>query len=182
MILLSIAVEKEGPEVSNPSRLLSLIVMIGTKGRCAKTLLALLAFLGLAAGMAASVAPAEAADPALRCALDKRKAALKKMSAINACFRERPQLGNPIPNPTCLDDASETFRKAFQRIEARGGCLPETGDADVVEDFIDESGLRLVLLLQGACQPAGAVCGGGNPLCCTGLVCTGVIGHPPSCN
>jgi len=163
-----------------------------------KTLLAPFALVGLAAGIAASAAPAQAsADtriveietagiaalvPGHECALAKRKAALRRLSAINACYKRPPQLGNQQPNPMCLTKADQRFQRDFLRIEANGACVPATGDAAAVESLVDECAVGLVILLPGTCQAAGSSCGGSNPPCCTGLVCSGAIGQSPRCN
>ena len=137
------------------------------------------AAVGLALGIAASAAPAHAAlAPSSRCAVAKRKAAVKRLRAIDACFAKPPQ----PPDPECLAKADGKFQREFLSIEARGGCVPETGDAPGVGHLVDQCEAALVQVLPGTCLAAGSECGGLGAFCCTGLVCSGRLGELPHCN
>lgn len=138
-----------------------------------------IAALSLALGIAASATTAQAVLPASsRCAVAKRKAAVKRLRAIDTCFSHPPE----APDPECRAKADAKFRREFLTIEARGGCVPETGDASGVERFVDQCEAGLVRLLPGACLEAGSECGGLGASCCAGLVCSGPLGQPPHCN
>jgi hypothetical protein len=121
------------------------------------------------------------ADVAFKCAAAKQKAALRRLNAINACMRRPAQLGGQTQNPNCIDKAKARFEREYATIEARGGCLPTTGDQPIVAGIADECALKLTIALPGSCQAAGDACGGSNPPCCDGLVCKAVIGQSPRC-
>ena len=103
---------------------------------------------------------------------------MKRLRAIDACFSKLPEL----PDPECLAKADGKLQREFLSIEARGGCEPETGDALAVEHVVDQCEVALVRALPGTCLAAGSPCGGLGGLCCTPLVCSGVLGQSPHCN
>ncbi|HZR80907.1 MAG TPA: hypothetical protein VFD92_07400 [Candidatus Binatia bacterium] len=139
------------------------------------------ALLALAAVGAAAPARAYATgNPAFECAVAKQKAALRRLQSVNRCVRGPSQLGNQQPTPVCLTRAQERFEQDFMRIEANGGCVPSTGDANEVGQFADQCALGIAARLPGTCLQAGSLCGGGPP-CCAGLACVGQIGQLPVC-
>jgi len=138
------------------------------------------AVMGLVASLAASAAPAHAAAPAnIRCAVAKRKAAVKKLHAVDACFGKPPTTTTQPPDPACLAKAEQKFQQEFSRIEARGGCVPETGDAATATRVVDQCETSLVRALPGRCVASGAPCETSAP-CCSGL-CSAVIGQVAFC-
>jgi hypothetical protein len=139
------------------------------------------AAVALAVGIAASAAPAHAAlPPNIRCAVAKRKAAVAKLRAINACFGQAAPMTTQPPDPTCLANADRTFQKKFLRIEARGGCLPATDDALDVGRIVNQCEVGLVRFLSGVCLEAGSPCTLATP-CCSGLCAGGEIGQVAVC-
>src|SRR5262249_55563772 len=79
-----------------------------------KRLATTVAALGLMLGIVAAAAPAHAAAPAnIRCAVAKRKAAVKELRVIDACFAKRAP---DAPDPTCLASAHDKLQKEFVRI------------------------------------------------------------------
>jgi hypothetical protein len=162
-----------------------------------RTLLAPFALVGLAAVLVASAVPASAGaeprtatvEPAkvaalvpagFRCVVAKRKAAVRKLRAIDACYGKPSSLNPQSPDPTCLTNAELRFHREFQRIEASGDCVPQTGDEPAVSNVVDQCEGKLLQALPGMCLEAGSPCGTGTS-CCAGLVCLGAIGQPPSC-
>ena len=152
----------------------------GKRGFRARGAWLLVAALALG-GLAIAAPSAHATDRNIECAGAKQRAALKRLLAINACYRKGAQLGNQQQQTACIQNAKDRFERDFQRIEAVGGCVPATGDGPVVADLVDECGIDLAIVLPGICLPAGESCGGGSPPCCTGLTCQGQIGHPAVC-
>jgi hypothetical protein len=152
------------------------IVKVTTKHHARKSLV-ILAAIGLIAGIAATAAPASALEPALRCSFKKQNAALKRIRAINKCYQKPASLGTQDPDQMCIDKADQRFRVEFMQIEAFGGCMPATGDVDVVADFADDAALGLFQVLPGACLPQGAECGSIG-FCCSPYHCVGAIGSP----
>jgi len=132
--------------------------------------------------LAASGAPAHAAVGAnVRCAVAKRKAAIKRLNAGEACLDKPPGNGTPPPDAACVAAADQRFQRDFARIEAKGGCIPEN-DEPVVKRDVDQCETSLVRLLSGVCEPAGEACSGEVP-CCAGLVCVvSDIGQTGVCN
>ena len=130
--------------------------------------------------LAGGPAPASAGmTKALTCAFAKQRAAVKKTEALLACERQALRAQTAV-DPACTAAAAARFAEVFAKIELRGGCMP-AGDAPVIESVADLCSERLAEQLQGACTLQGDACGGPAPPCCTGLVCKGTIGQPPSC-
>lgn len=147
--------------------------------RLSKVVTLAAAAVGLALGIAASAVPVHAALPASsRCAVAKRKAAVKRLRAIDACFSKLPQ----PPDPECVAKADGKFQRDFLSIEARGGCVPETGDAPGVARLVDQCESGLVQILPGMCLEAGSLCGGLGASCCTGLLCRARLGELAHCS
>jgi hypothetical protein len=115
----------------------------------------------------------------LKCAFAKQRVALKTTGALLTCERKALTAQTPV-DPTCIAVAIGRFEEAFRKIEMKGGCEP-AGDADAIELIVDRCAQQLGQQLQGTCSASGEACGGGAPPCCTGLVCSGVIGQPPTC-
>lgn len=133
--------------------------------------------LGLTAGLVAATTTAHAATPAnIRCAVAKRKAAVKKLHAIDACFAKHAP---DAPDQTCLDAAEQKLRKEFLRIEAKGGCSPATGDEPGVERLVDQCEVGLVRFLPGMCLAGGTPCSTTIP-CCS-LRCVARLGQEGVC-
>jgi hypothetical protein len=144
--------------------------------------LALLALIGMAAGAAVRATPAGATTPeSVHCAYAKQNAALKRLRAVNACYRAPSQLSTQPPSPACLDRANERFQRDFLRIESMNECVPVTGDAAAAANLADQCALNLVRVLPGMCLQAGSLCSGMFTPCCAGLVCSGAIGQSPTC-
>jgi hypothetical protein len=116
----------------------------------------------------------------LQCAFAKQHAALREANALLSCDRKALETQKSV-DPNCTDAAVAGLQHAFQLIEAKGGCVP-SGDADVVERDVDRCTQAIEQELQGTCLASGAICGGSNPPCCTGLVCIGFGGQQPTCN
>jgi len=135
----------------------------------------------LAAGLAGSASPAHAApSPSVRCAVAKRKSATKRLRAIDACFAKPAAPGAPVPDPACVARADQTLQREFARIEAGGGCMPQTGDEPIAKRVIDQCEANLVRSLPGMCIASGSPCSSTAP-CCSGF-CVGVVdGQPPFC-
>ena len=115
----------------------------------------------------------------LQCAFAKQRAALREANALLSCDRKALQT-QTAADPKCTDPAVAGLQHAFQIIEAKGGCVP-SGDVDVVARNVDRCAQDLDQQLGGTCQASGAICGGSNPPCCTGLVCIGFGGQLPTC-
>ena len=138
------------------------------------------AAVGLAVGIAASAAPVHAAvPPSFRCAVAKRKAAVKKLHAVDACFAKPATLTTP-PDPECLAKADQKLQQEFLRIEASGGCQPETGDAGIAARLVDQFEATLVRTLPGRCVASGSPCEATAP-CCNVFCVGGEIGQTPVC-
>jgi hypothetical protein len=131
--------------------------------------------LTVALAAAASAAPP---DPAVSCGFAKMHAALKASSALNTCFRHAIQTGSD-PDSACVDAAHATLRATFAKIDAKGGCSA-TGEAPSVELLVDRFSEQPAQELNGTCLPVGSPCGDITP-CCTGLVCSAIIGQTPVC-
>jgi hypothetical protein len=82
--------------------------------------------------IAIDAAPLQAVrlTPAQKCTASKLKAAGNKALAKVRCNAQA------IVNPNCLVRAETRFTKAFQRAEAKGGCLT-TADAATIETLVD---------------------------------------------
>ena len=133
--------------------------------------------IGIVTAIGASTAPAHAdVSPAFRCAVAKRKAAVKNLHAINVCFAD-PATPTQGADPACLARADAKLQKDFARIEANGGCQPQTGDEDNVENLVQQCEGALVRNLPGVCLEAGSMCGGGTAPCCAGLRCSIILGQ-----
>jgi hypothetical protein len=125
-------------------------------------------------------APAQASPKSLKCAFDKQRIAVKRASAILACHREALRRQSTV-DQACITAAIDRFKDLFDKIEMRGGCKP-AGDGLIVGEIADRCAAQILLPLQGSCTEMGAVCGGGAPPCCTGLVCRGSVGGgSPTC-
>lgn len=133
---------------------------------------------GLVLGVAA--APAHAAAPAnIRCAVAKRKVAVKKLHAVDACFGKSTLTAQPA-DPACLAKANQKLEREFARLEASGDCQPETGDAGVAERVVDQCEATLARTLPGRCVASGAPCESAAP-CCGGFCIGGEVGQTPVC-
>lgn len=142
-----------------------------------RRILKTVAALGVAVTIVAASVAAHAAPPAnIRCALAKRKAAVKELRAIDACFAKHAP---DAPDPTCLASAQQKLQQEFLRIEARGGCSPATGDEPGVERLVDQCEAGLVRFLPGACLAGGEPCSQTMP-CCS-LRCISRIGQQSFC-
>ncbi|HZR80607.1 MAG TPA: hypothetical protein VFD92_05880 [Candidatus Binatia bacterium] len=141
------------------------------------------ATLGLAVGLVASAAPARAdLLPNFRCAVAKRRAALKRLRAVDACFAKVAGPNAQPPDPACIAAANHKLQQEALRIEARGGCQPETGDEFPMERVTDQCESNLIRQVPGTCTEAGQECGGPVAApCCTGLLCRAVLGQPAFC-
>lgn len=140
--------------------------------------------LSLAAGIAASATPAHATStPAsVSCGAGKRRAVINRLRAINVCFSKAPKNNVPPPDPACIARADESLQRKFQRLEAKGGCLPAADDSLFASRAADDFESQLLRGLSGVCLDAGAQCGDFNaPPCCTGRCGGGIIGQPATC-
>jgi hypothetical protein len=134
----------------------------------------------LTAGLVASASPAHAAlPPNIRCAVAKRKSAVKGLRAVNACFAKPATPGAPFPDPACLARADQTMQQEFARAEAGGGCLPVTGDEPIAERVVDQCETNLVRSLPGMCIASGSPCSNIAPCC--NRFCIGELGQDPVC-
>jgi|SRR5581483_1692487 len=79
--------------------------------------------------------PATAADPGLRCAEAKQRAAAKKVVGKVKCNVRAERKGEPVDS-ACLAKVETIFTAAFQRAEAKGGCAT-THDAQTIENKVD---------------------------------------------
>lgn len=125
--------------------------------------------------------------PAQKCSVAKLKAAFKKADKKGACFEKAIAKAASV-DPTCLGNADTAFGFAFQKAEAKGGCLIP-GDATPVEATVDTCVTSVVNEITGvsptttstttsttiACSPP---CG--NGMCCGG-VCTDTSSDPSNC-
>jgi len=130
---------------------------------------------------ASDAIPAHAAlSSGLKCAFAKQRAALRELNALLSCDRKALETQTAV-DPKCTDAAVAGLQHAFEAIEATGGCVP-SGDVDVVGRDVDRCTQDIDQQLQGTCQASGAICGGSNPPCCTGLVCIVIgLGETPTC-
>jgi hypothetical protein len=126
----------------------------------------------------AAGASAASLDPAVACGFAKMHAALKASSALNVCFRHAIQTGSD-PDPACVDAAHATLSTTFAKIDAKGGCSA-TDNEPSVGLLVDRFSEQLAQELNGACLPADSPCGNITP-CCSGLVCTAILGQTPVC-
>lgn len=146
-------------------------------GPISKRIVRTVAALGLAVGIVAATGAAHAAAPPnIRCAVAKRKAAIKELRAIDACFAKHAP---DAPDPTCIASAQQKLQKEFLRIEGQGGCSPATGDEPGAERLVDQCESGLVRFIPGACLPGGTPCSMTVP-CCS-LRCVGRIGQESVC-
>jgi hypothetical protein len=142
-----------------------------------KRIVLMVAALGLVVGSVAATTPAHATTPPnIRCAVAKRKAAIKELRAIDACFAKHAP---DAPDPTCIAGAEQKLQKEFLRIEAQGGCSPATGDEPGVDRIVNQCEAGLVRFLPGACLAGGEPCSTTTP-CCS-LRCIGRIGQDAVC-
>jgi hypothetical protein len=133
--------------------------------------------IGVVTAIGAFAMPARAdVAPGFRCAVAKRKAAVKNLHAINVCFAD-PATPTQGADPACLARADAKLQKDFARIEANGDCQPQTGDEDIVENVVQQCEGALVGTLPGVCLEAGSMCGRGTAPCCAGLRCTIIFGQ-----
>jgi hypothetical protein len=79
--------------------------------------------------------PATAADPGLRCAEAKQRAAAKKVVGKVKCNVRAKRKGEPVDS-ACLAKVETIFASTFQRVEAKGGCAT-THDAQTIENKVD---------------------------------------------
>jgi len=98
--------------------------------------------------MSAGRAPA-ATDPVVRCALARRKAAVKKLSAKVKCYSKIAGAGASV-DFQCITKAEAEFDAAMTKAEAKGGCT--TLDTPTLEGAVD-SWLRDLLLRTPAFTP-----------------------------
>ena len=83
----------------------------------------------------AAALPGDGTKDGGKCAAAKRKAAGKKASAKLLCDAKAAKTGGSAD--PCLGKAETTFAAAFEKAEAKGGCVP-TGDEDAIEQAADE--------------------------------------------
>ena len=134
----------------------------------AATALSAVFALSLAAGIAASAAPAHAASsPAITCAAAKRRSSIKRLRAINTCFTNAIRLDLQDPDPACIAKADQASQRQFQRLEKSGTCQPMTGDEPVAEVIMNRCEASLLEGLPGACIESGSPCSNTLPCCNT---------------
>lgn len=125
-------------------------------------------------------AQASPPSPALRCAFAKQVTAVKRAAALLRCDRKALAAQTAV-DPTCTAAAIARFETKFQKIEAKGGCMP-AGDASLVGHVVDQSVKQLEQELQGACTPTGGPCVVGAPPCCSGRCAAFTDGGDPICS
>ncbi len=76
-----------------------------------------------------------AADPGVKCALAKRAAAAKKLTAKVKCHGKALKKGEAV-DAACLSKVENKFLLAWVKAEGRGGCAT-TDDAEAIEAVVD---------------------------------------------
>jgi hypothetical protein len=114
--------------------------------------------------------------PAQKCSVAKLKAAFKKTGKKGVCFEKAIAKAASV-DPTCLGNADTAFGLAFQKAEAKGGCLIP-GDATPVEATVDTCVTSVVNEITGVTTTPTSTttsttiaC---SPPCATGMCCSGV--------
>jgi len=127
--------------------------------------------------------PRGADDGSRTCAASKLKAAGKRSRSRLQCFAKAEKRSESV-DLTCLAKAGEKFSSAFDKAEARGGCV-STGDASLIAGFVDGGVSAIVAEIQPICGDDIATgaeqCDGSDDAACPGdcvssCVCPGTCG------
>ena len=117
-------------------------------------------------------APALAADPGGKCAATKLKAAAKKTAAKLKCHAKAAATLAEV-DEECLQKAEEKFTSAFEKAEAKGGCITND-DAPTVEQKIDQCVSDLAAMLPAVLQCGNSAAPACDGACPAGQTCTEV--------
>jgi hypothetical protein len=114
-----------------------------------------LTVVSLAVVLTASVAGA-GSTPAQKCASSKIKAAGKKAQAKLTCWSKAVKKNLSV-DPTCITKAEDKFSTAFDKAEAKGGCV-DPGDKSTIEGDVDLFVGQMAAALVGDGTKAGDTC------------------------